>query len=45
VIPTSSAEVPDTDPDFDEYQALFAESVHRAMEQVENARSQQKMIV
>jgi hypothetical protein len=29
---------------FEEYQALFAQSVHRAMEQVENVRSQQKML-
>jgi hypothetical protein len=29
---------------FEEYQALFAESVHRAMKQVENVRSQQKML-
>jgi hypothetical protein len=30
---------------FEEYQALFAESVHRAMTQVENVRSQQKMLM
>ncbi|KAG7352872.1 UvrB/UvrC motif-containing protein [Nitzschia inconspicua] len=29
---------------FEEYQALFAQSVHRSMEQVENVRSQQKML-
>ncbi|KAL3925146.1 MAG: hypothetical protein SGILL_000604 [Bacillariaceae sp.] len=30
---------------FEEYQALFAESVHRAMAQVDNVRSQQKMLM
>jgi hypothetical protein len=30
---------------FEEYQALFAQSVHRAMEQVENVGSQQKMLL
>lgn len=29
---------------FEEYQALFAQSVHRAMQQVEAVRSQQKML-
>lgn len=30
---------------FEEYEALFAQSVHKAMEQVENVRSTQKMLL